>query len=195
MGNKMAQKKGAKKSGRKNTAAKKPAKRASKAKPIKGKISSAPEFKLDLAHNPEKYLPYKMKGSRLHYFTMLMMLTIFNFLLFLALVPLMIIIKSALLMLILGGIGLVFGMFYLYMIRDIEHLRPKHHLFAGLYIPLISVLNIIALFFIGRLLENKGGYDITHLLYSSAIYAVMFILPYAIAVFFERLWPRKGSTI
>jgi hypothetical protein len=153
------------------------------------------EFKLDLAHDPEKYLRYHKKGARLHYTMFLIMLTIFNFLSFLALVPLMVIIRSSLLMLILGGIGLVFGMVYLYLIRDVEHLQPKHHIFAAFYIPILAIANIIALFFIGRLLQAGGGYEYPFLISASAIYVVMFLLPYALASFFERLWPRKGNTI
>lgn len=181
-----------KQSAQKKRGAKRP---AGKAKAASARHKDTPEFRLDLTHSPDKYISYPKKGARLHYFMLLMMLTVFNFLIFLALVPLMIIIKSALLMLILSGIGLVFGMFYLYLIRDIEHMQPRHHLFAGFYIPFISVINIIALFFIGWLFQRGTDYDSTHLLYASALYVAMFLLPYAIAVFFERLWPRKGNII
>jgi hypothetical protein len=154
-----------------------------------------PEFKLDLAHDPEKYLHYHKRGARLHYIMFLIMLTIFNFLSFLALVPLMAIIKSSLLVLILGGIGLVFGMVYLYLIRDVEHLQPKHHIFAAFYIPIIAIVNIVVLYLVGRALQAGGGYEYPFLISASAIYVAMFLLPYAIASFFERLWPRKGNTI
>jgi hypothetical protein len=157
--------------------------------------ANVPEFKLNLAHDPERYIHYQRRGARLHYTMFLIMLTIFNFLTFLALVPLMVIIRSSLLMLILGGIGLVFGMVYLYLVRDIEHLQPRHHVFAAFYIPLIAIVNIIALFFIGRLLQSGGDYEYPLLIYASAIYVMMFLLPFAIASLFERLWPRKGNTI
>jgi len=175
---------------KKRTQKKAVAKAARKAAP-----APMPEFKLDLAHDPEKYNQYHRRGARLHYTMFLIALTIFNFLTFLALVPLMVIIRSSLLMLILGGIGLVFGMVYLYLIRDIEHLQPKHHLFAAFYIPFLAVINIIALFFIGRLLQRGTDYGSYLIFYASAIYVVMFLLPYAIASLFERLWPRKGNTI
>jgi hypothetical protein len=154
-----------------------------------------PEFKLDLAHDPEKYLHYHKRGARLHYIMFLAMLTIFNFLTFLALVPLMMVIKSNLLILILAGIGLAYGMVYLYLIRDVEHLQPKHHLFAAFYIPMIAIINIVLLFLIGRLLQAGGDYEYPLLIYASAVYVIMFLLPFAITSIFERLWPRQGDTI
>ena len=75
-----------------------PKKAAAARKPAK-KVAHIPlpEFKLDLAHEPEKYIHHHRSGARLHYTLFIIMLTIFNFLIFLALIPLMIIIKSALL--------------------------------------------------------------------------------------------------
>ncbi len=171
-----------------------PRKKGSKAKKPSAPVK-LPEFRLDLAHDKEKYIHHQKRGARLHYAMFLLMLTIFNFLIFVALVPLMVIIQSSLLMLIMGAIGLVFGMVYLYLIRDIEHLHPRHHLFAAFYIPWLAILNIMVLSFVGNLLQSWGSYEYPFIAYASAVYVVMFLLPYALALLFERLWPRKRKTI
>lgn len=169
----------------KATKARKPARSA---KPIPVPV---PPFRLSLNHNPEKYLHHHRHGARISYMLFLMILTVCNFLIFIGLVPLLIFIKTELLMLILAGIGLIFGMLFLYLVKDIEHLEPKHHIFAALYIPALSILNIIVLILIGRLISTQTDFQDYTIAYASAIYVAMFLLPYALEQVFRSLFKRK----
>jgi len=146
---------------------------------------------INLEHNPEKYNLHHKQGARMSYMIFLLILTVCNFLIFIGLVPLLLFIKSGLLILILAGVGLVFGMLFLYLIKDIEHLEPKHHLFAAFYIPLLSIVNIIVLMLLGRLIRNQQDFLDNTIIYASLIYVAMFLLPYALEQIFRSLFPNR----
>jgi hypothetical protein len=150
-----------------------------------------PEFHLNLEHDPEKYNMHHKHGARMSYMIFLLILTVCNFLIFIGLVPLLLFIKSSMLMLILAGIGLVFGMLFLYLVKDIEHLEPKHHVFAALYIPALSIVNIIVLMLLGRLIKSQQDYQDYTIIYASLLYVGMFLLPYALEQVFRSLFPKR----
>jgi hypothetical protein len=150
-----------------------------------------PPFQLNLDHSPERYNLHHKHGARMSYMIFLLILTVCNFLIFIGLVPLLLFIKAGLLTLILAGVGLVFGMLFLYLVKDIEHLEPKHHLFAAFYIPLLSIVNIIVLMLIGRLIRSQQDFLDNTIIYASLIYVAMFLLPYALEQIFRSLFPRR----
>jgi hypothetical protein len=148
-------------------------------------------FQFNLDHDPEKYNLHHKQGARMSYMIFLLILTVCNFLIFIGLVPLLLFIKSDLLVLILAGVGLIFGMLFLYLVRDIEHLEPKHHLFAVFYIPVLSIVNIILLMLMGRLIKSQQDYQDYTIIYASAIYVAMFLLPYALNQVLSSLFKRR----
>jgi hypothetical protein len=145
---------------------------------------------LDLSHSKENYTHYSKKASRLLYLLFLLILSICNFLIFLGIIPLMIFIKSPLLILILGTLGLLFGLIFSFLIRDIEHLQPRHHIFAALFMPILSIINIFVLVTLGRFVQGSSSYPASTLLLASLVYVIMFLLPYSIEAIIQKYFPR-----
>ncbi len=147
---------------------------------------------LDLSHRKEDYTVYSSKASKLLYTMFLLSLAIGNFLIFLAIVPLMIFINSSLLILILGILGLLFGLIFNTLINDIEHLRPHHHVFAAFFIPILSIVNIMVLVTIGRGIQGIYSYPPDTIFIASFVYVIFFLLPYSAASILAKYLKRKN---
>lgn len=135
-------------------------------------------FKLKLTHDQDKYTQYAKHSAKVVYWIALLMMAVGNFLIFLALIPLMLIISANQLVLIVGSTGLLFGVILSNLVRGIEHLEPKHHIFAAIFIPVLSIINISILISIYDFLNDIYTVSTTNILYASCIYVVMFALPY-----------------
>lgn len=80
--------------------------------------------------------------ARLTYWTALLVITVCNLGLAVFLIPFFILLGdtfSTLMILLLGGI---MGTLFAFIIQDIEYLEKKHHLFAMIFIPLTTIINI-----------------------------------------------------
>jgi len=167
-------------------------KKKAKRKPQKSKkraLEKQEEFKVNLPkHRPERYQVYARQGARTLYWLVLLSLAVCNFLLFLALVPLMFILNETQLFLVIGAIALLFGLIFNFLIRDIEHLKPKHHVFAGIFIPVLSLINIAILVFIENVARQDPSSPERSILYASFLYVGLFALPYLVS-------PILGSVV
>ncbi len=149
-------------------------------------------MKIDLTHNKEKYTKYSKQFTRIMYWLILLVLGLFNFLIFLALIPFMMIMQDAHLYIIVSALGLLFGAIFSFLIKDIEHLRPHHHIFAALFIPVLSIINIVILLGISSFL-NRTGSKTQEMMISSAIYVAAFALPYIAILIKDRISPDASS--
>ncbi|OGM02994.1 hypothetical protein A3K72_02600 [Candidatus Woesearchaeota archaeon RBG_13_36_6] len=143
-------------------------------------------YKLELEYNREHYIKYSKQAARILYWLVLLMLTICNFLIFIILVPLILIIKSSIMYLIVGTLGFIFGLVFNFLINDIEHLEPKHHRFAAGFIPVIGMINIFLIISIERFLQGPGYYQAMDVVVASFVYFIMFVLPYFAGVFKKK---------
>lgn len=131
-------------------------------------------------HIKEHYTEYSRKSSRILYWLTLLVMTVCNLLLFLVLVPFFLILRNVQLYFLISLIGLIFGVLFNFIVVDIEHLEPRHHLFAAVYIPAISVLNLFVLNFFGNALRNAWELPATASpVYAGILYIAFFMLPYA----------------
>ena len=99
-----------------------------------------------------------------------------NFIISLALIPFLLALTGIQLYLIVITLGFVFGLLFELLVRGIENLEAKHHLFLGIIIPVITIINFIIISkniktLIG--LENPQDPVIV-----GSVYAIAFILPY-----------------
>ena len=99
-----------------------------------------------------------------------------NFIISIALIPFILALTGIQLYMIIITLGLAFGLLFELVVRGIENLEAKHHLFLGIIIPVITVINFIIISkniktFIG--LENPQDPVIV-----GSVYAIAFILPY-----------------
>jgi|TARA_Y100000310_G_scaffold216244_1_gene217265 hypothetical protein len=112
------------------------------------------------------------------YWLSLIIAIIGNFIISVALVPLLLALSGMRLYLIIITLGFAFGLLFELLIRGIEHLETKHHIFLSIIIPIITLINFIIISnnikkFIG--IENPQNPIMT-----GAVYAIAFILPYII---------------
>jgi hypothetical protein len=124
-----------------------------------------------------KHPKIKILDKAVYWFS-LMLALIGNFIISLALIPVLLILKGAQLYTVVITLGLAFGLLFELLVRSIENLETKHYLFLGIVIPIIAVINFIIVSsnmknFIG--IENPQDPTIT-----GSIYAIAFILPYIV---------------
>ena len=83
--------------------------------------------------------------DKLVYWISLIFMLIGNFIITLALIPELIALKGPLLYIVITTLGISFGLLFELLIRSIENLNIKHHLFLGINIPLLVIINFIIL--------------------------------------------------
>lgn len=147
---------------------------------------------IDLSHKKEDYTHHPRKATRILYTLFLLVLSVCNFLIFLALIPLMLFVQSPLLILIMGAVGLLFGLIFSFMVKDIEYLQPRHHLLAAFLIPLLSLINIFVLVSIAQFVQGESSYPRSIMLVASLVYTIMFLLPYAVEYLLEGRMAKSG---
>lgn len=119
--------------------------------------------------------------DKIVYWIALVITIIGNFIISVALIPFLLTLNSFQLYLIIITVGIAFGLLFELLIRSITHLETKHHLFYGFIIPIIAIINVF-------LITNVANYfekiflikNIYNPLIVSIVYAIAFILPYAI---------------
>lgn len=118
------------------------------------------------------------------YWLSLLIAAIGNFVMAIALIPELLVFKDFQLYLIVITLGLSFGLLFELLVRSIEHLKTKHHIFLGIIIPLLAVINFVIVSnnmkkFIG--IENPQNPLII-----GAVYTLAFMLPYFIYQIFLK---------
>ncbi len=119
------------------------------------------------------------KLDKFVYITAMIILIMCNFLGILILTPMIILFNGVELYLIIALFGVLFGVLFNFLIHSIEHLGDRHHIIAGIIIPMISLVDILLLMrMINKLSEM---FDIT-VEYSPtiiiALFVAVFIIPY-----------------
>lgn len=142
-------------------------------------------------YDREHYVVYAKDSSRVLYWLALLALVVFNFLIFLLLVPLAIFLDSFQRHAVAAAVGLVFGLVFNFLVIDIEHLEPRHHLTAALLIPIVAALNL----FIMTSLTNifRGIWELPQAggaLTESAAYAALFLAPYLYSLWRGKIRAR-----
>ena len=97
--------------------------------------------------------------------------------------------KSIQLFTVVIVLGLSFGALFELLIRSIEHLEPRHHIFLAILIPIVAVINVFIITLVSNNLEKIFRISNPHNPYIiGIIYAVSFILPFV----FYKLIMKKG---
>jgi hypothetical protein len=119
------------------------------------------------------------KNSRLLYWSSLMVLFICNLLVAVFLVPFLLVLGGTIIYIIVASLGLIFGLFFNLLIRDIEHLEAHHHLFALLLVPLVSLVNIFIMVNVSKRVAEiiQVSFKLNPVLLS-LVYVGAFIVPY-----------------
>ena len=135
-------------------------------------------------YDKEKYITHAKNSTRILYWLALLILVVFNFLIFLLFAVLAFFMDSLQTHVAVAGIGFVFGLIFNFLILDLEHLEPKHHLAAALLIPLVATINLFIMTFIVNLLRDIWGLPLAGgALSESIVYVVFFIGPFLYSLF------------
>jgi hypothetical protein len=118
------------------------------------------------------------------YWLSLMLAIIGNFTISLALMPVLIALKSPQLYIIIITIALAFGLLFELLIRSIEHLEARHHIFLSTIIPVIAVINFIIVS--NNMKKLIGVENPQNPVIIGVVYVAAFMLPYFVYQIFLK---------
>lgn len=134
---------------------------------------------IDDAENKKKYVVFKESANRILYWMALLVLTVLNFIISILLALFLVAMKGFGLYVIVAALGLVFGLMFNLLLLDLEHLEKKHHMFATIFIPLVSIATLFIAVNISNSVSETIGAGIHHYpITVSSVYVLFFILPY-----------------
>ncbi len=140
-----------------------------------------------LKHRKKQQVMLVYKLDRFVYWVSLVLLALFNLVACFFLIPFLMFFTGFYLFLMVALFGFVFGFLFNMLIMGIEHLENKHHLIAGMFIPLLAVLDITLILrivdSINRILIHKVEYNPGEIV---IIFVFSFVLPYLFSVVTHR---------
>src|SRR3989338_6464051 len=162
----------------------------------KGRSEEEIEKALSIMHSEEKikkHIKFKQQINPLIYWSVLLVAIIVNLLASVVLIPFLITVKDLfILFFMIGIIGLVFGLFFNLLLRELETLDYKHHIVAWVFIPLFALLNIYIVTSIANQLDRILNLPIQQdPLFVGFIYVAAFILPYASVSIYQFFGRRE----
>jgi len=123
--------------------------------------------------------------SKIVFWSALVVIIFANLLVSLVLIPFLIFISNWSLYLITVVLAATVGFLYNLLIMDIGHLGRKHHVLAGIFVPLLAILNVVIMvlvsnkFILALQQEPSFGVNSVHNpVVVAGIFAIAFILPY-----------------
>ena len=122
------------------------------------------------------------------YWILLVVIIAANFAISIALIPVLIALKGALLYFIIILLGVIFGLLFELVIRSIEHLEKRHHLILAVFIPLAALANFFVVSRISNnLMTTLNLANIHTPIIIALVYAASFALPYIICRFVLKI--------
>ncbi len=130
----------------------------------------------------ERDLRYDIQFSRIVFWSAIVVIVFANILVAGVLIPILIALNEWVLygtVIILAG---TVGFLYNFLITDIGHLEKKHHIWAGVLVPILALGNIIAVVLLSnRFIEDAHIQNVEQNPYLiGLLFAVAFILPYIV---------------
>lgn len=127
-------------------------------------------------------LRYDVHFSRIVFWSAIIVIVFANIIVAGVLIPFLIALNQGVLysaVIILAG---TVGFLYNFLITDIGHLQKKHHVLAGILIPIVALGNIVVVvIFSNKVIEDAQIPNVQHDPYVvGVVFAVAFILPYVI---------------
>lgn len=121
--------------------------------------------------------------SKITFWSALIVVVFANLLVSLVLIPFLIVLSAGILYFIIIVLGGMIGILYNLLITDIGHLEKKHHLLAGIIVPILGLANLVIMV----LVSNKFIADLKlqnpphNPWVLGIIFGLAFIAPYLVA--------------
>jgi len=115
------------------------------------------------------------------YWTALIVTIIGNIFASFVLIPFMFTVKGFVLYMIIFIIAALFGFIFNWLLKDIEHMEPQHHVIAGVFIPAIALINVFMMVRVSNILAHQAAMlniPTTQPLPVAITYVIGFIIPY-----------------
>lgn len=117
------------------------------------------------------------------YWTSLALLALFNLIACFFLIPFLMFFDGFYLYLSVVLFGLMFGILFNFLIIGLEHLDNHHMIIAGIFIPLLAVIDMVLILKIveriNMILKVSVEYDVSMII---IIFITVFVLPYLVSV-------------
>jgi len=122
----------------------------------------------------------EVQFSRMVFWSALILVIFTNLALSLILVPYLIVLTNGLLYLIIVLLAGSIGFLYNLLINDIAHIEKKHHLIAGIILPLLAISNfLITVFIANNIIQELQVKNPVHNAWLvGLVFGLAFILPY-----------------
>src|SRR3989338_9746653 len=123
---------------------------------------------------------YDVHFSRIVFWSALVVVVFGNILVSFILIPFLIVLNEWVLFGAIILLAAMMGFLYNFLITDIGHLEKKHHIWAGILVPILALGNIIAVVLLSnRFIEAAHIQNPPHNLgIASMVFAVAFLMPY-----------------
>lgn len=133
------------------------------------------------ARAKEKKSPFVKFLDKSVYWLFLSIAIIGNLVISVILVPFMIFFTGLPLYSIVAILGIAFGLFLDHIIHDMEHLAPKHHILAGVFIIALAAITLLYMtMFTKNLIRVAGLKTEQDPMMIGIVYTVSLIIPYLI---------------
>lgn len=119
--------------------------------------------------------------SKIVFWSALVVIIFANLVVSLILIPFLIVLNQLVLYAIVVLLAGTIGFLYNFLVTNIGHLERKHHLWAGVLVPLIALANVVVMVLVSnRFITDLQVNNPLHNAWLTAlVFAVAFILPYA----------------
>lgn len=120
--------------------------------------------------------------SKIIFWSALVVIIFANLLVSLILIPFMIVLYHWIVYLIIIILAGAVGFLYNFLVLDIGHLEKKHHLLAGIMIPILAVINVVIMVLISNqfIADLKVKNTVHNPWLISLVFAIAFITPYLV---------------
>ena len=130
---------------------------------------------------------YDRHFSKIVFWSALIVIVFANVVVSFILIPFLIVLTPWLLYALIIVLAGMVGYLYNFLITNIGHLQRKHHIWAGILVPVLAVINIAAMVwlsnhFIGELRVQNLPHNIW---IAGLVFGVAFILPYVVGRIFR----------
>jgi hypothetical protein len=127
------------------------------------------------------------------YWLVLFVALIGNFIISVILIPFMLIVEGLRLFVIITLIGFAFGAFFDLLIRDLRNIENKEVIIAGVFLPLLALINVSLMVEFSNYLHDKLGLltNYQNPFAVGFVYVFAFILPYLFKVFMRHFNKNK----
>ena len=126
--------------------------------------------------------------NKLMYWSFMVIAIVGNFMIALVMIPFLLVLNKLYLNSVIIIIGFVFGLLFNSMVIEIENIPRKHHIIAGVIIPLTAFFNMFLMAWIANWISSNMNISFVNEnpIVASIFYAVAFIAPFAYSIFISK---------